>query len=95
MKLMPICSKCNTQQPDDLNYCAECGNPLKVIPSKKGIPTKGLILGGCGCAGLVAVLAGVIIVLVFVIMIMQGGSEIPPQQLANWQVISQTANRGH
>lgn len=71
---MAVCPKCNTQQPDGLNYCIKCGNPIGAggaVPVKKGVPAKGLLLGGCGCAVLIAVVIGIIIVLAIVMMSMQ------------------------
>lgn len=66
-----ICPKCNAQLPEGLNFCTKCGNPLGATPAKKAVPAKGLLLGGCGCAFLVTVLIGIVIVLAFVMIGMQ------------------------
>lgn len=74
---MATCPKCNTQQPDGLNYCIKCGNLLGQLPPKKNIPAKGLILGGCGCAILLSIIIGIVIVLAFAMVSM---NRQPPRQ---------------
>lgn len=66
-----ICPKCNAQLPEGLNFCTKCGNPLGATPAKKAVPAKGLLLGGCGCAFLMTVVIGIVIVLAFVMIGMQ------------------------
>lgn len=79
---MPICPKCNTQQPEGLNYCTKCGAGLGPVPAKKGIPAKGLLFGGCGCAILITILIGVVVVIALVMGSMQkqgpGATGQPP-----------------
>lgn len=76
---MTVCPRCNTQQPHGLNYCIKCGNPFGAESAKKKVPTKGLLLGGCGCAVLIAVAIGVIVVIAIIMMNIQGGGGHTPQ----------------
>lgn len=65
---MPICPKCNTEQPEGLNFCTKCGTPLGPVQPKKGIPAKGILFGGCGCIALITIVIGIVVVLAIVMM---------------------------
>lgn len=77
---MPICPKCNTEQPEGLNFCTKCGTPLGPVQLKKGIPVKGILFGGCGCIALITIVIGIVVVLAIVMMNLQKRGPEPSAQ---------------
>lgn len=53
---MAFCTKCGKEVTEEMNVCPNCGNPLKVVPTRKEISTSSVTFGTKN-SGLAAVLS--------------------------------------